>query len=48
MTRETYEAIEKIMLFHMRDSAHDRQHVYRVLRTGLEIAASHLRQIWTC
>lgn len=29
------------MLSHMEDSAHDGQHVYRVLRTALEIAKAH-------
>lgn len=41
MNRKTFETIEKIMLSHMKDSAHDRRHVYRVLRTALQIAASH-------
>jgi len=41
MTRAQYEQLEQIMLSHMEDSAHDGQHVYRVLRTALEIAPSH-------
>lgn len=41
MTRETYQAIEEVMLSHMRDSAHDSQHIYRVLRAALEIAKGH-------
>lgn len=41
MTRQEYKAIEKIMLTCMQDSAHDRQHVYRVLRTALEIRTTH-------
>ncbi len=41
MTRAQYEQIEAIMLSYMEDSAHDGQHVYRVLRTALEIAKTH-------
>ena len=41
MNQKTYDAIEKIMHAHMKDSAHDHQHVYRVTRTALEIAESH-------
>ena len=38
MTREIYNAIERHMLGTMDDSAHDCQHVYRVLYNALEIA----------
>ena len=38
MTRETYLAIEGYMLHCMDDSAHDAEHVYRVLYNALEIA----------
>ena len=38
MTREIYNAIESHMLGIMDDSAHDCQHVYRVLYNALEIA----------
>ena len=39
MNRAAYQAIEAHMLSHMKDSAHDRQHVYRVLYIALDIAA---------
>ena len=35
-----YDKIEKYMLECMRDSAHDREHIYRVLYTALDIAQS--------
>ena len=38
MNRESYELLEKYMLSSMEDSAHDREHVYRVLFGALEIA----------
>ena len=38
MTKEIYNAIERYMLGIMDDSAHDCQHVYRVLYNALEIA----------
>lgn len=38
MTKETYQAIETYMLSCMDDSAHDSEHVYRVLYNALEIA----------
>lgn len=38
MTRETYSLLENYMLSCMDDSAHDREHVYRVLYYALEIA----------
>lgn len=38
MTRETYSLLETYMLSCMDDSAHDREHVYRVLYHALEIA----------
>ena len=39
MTEQKYKAIEAYMLGCMRDSAHDKEHVYRVLYNALEIAA---------
>jgi len=38
MTQQTYRTIENFMLSCMDDSAHDCQHVYRVLYNALEIA----------
>lgn len=38
MNRETYCLLENFMLSCMEDSAHDREHVYRVLYGALEIA----------
>lgn len=38
MKKDTYLLIEKYMLTYMEDSAHDREHVYRVLFNALEIA----------
>lgn len=38
MTQQTYRTIESFMLSCMDDSAHDCQHVYRVLYNALEIA----------
>ena len=38
MTKETYELIENYMLACMEDSAHDKEHIYRVLYNALEIA----------
>ena len=38
MKKETYAQIENYMLSCMEDSAHDREHVYRVLFNALEIA----------
>lgn len=38
MNRETYSLLENYMLSCMDDSAHDREHVYRVLYHALEIA----------
>lgn len=38
MTRETYRLLEDYMLSCMDDSAHDKEHVYRVLYNALEIA----------
>lgn len=39
MTRETYELLERYMLSSMDDSAHDKEHIYRVLYNALEIAS---------
>lgn len=39
MDAKTYRLLEKYMLDCMRDSAHDREHVYRVLYAALDIAA---------
>ena len=38
MKKETHSLIENYMLTCMEDSAHDREHVYRVLFNALEIA----------
>lgn len=38
MTKDTYSLIENYMLSCMEDSAHDKEHIYRVLYTALEIA----------
>ena len=38
MTKETYILLENYMLSCMEDSAHDREHIYRVLYNALEIA----------
>ncbi len=38
MNKQQFNTIEKYMLSCMRDSAHDREHVYRVLHTALLIA----------
>lgn len=38
MTKAEYIAIEAFMLERMRDSAHDKHHVYRVLNAALDIA----------
>ena len=38
MKRSDYEQIERFMLSCMEDSAHDREHVYRVLHSALDIA----------
>lgn len=40
MTQNTYKLLEAYMLSCMGDSAHDKEHVYRVLYTALEIAAA--------
>ncbi len=39
MNTQSYKKIEDYMLLCMRDSAHDKEHVYRVLYNALEIAA---------
>ena len=41
MTREEFKQIERIMLGHTEDSAHDFEHVFRVLRAALSIAKTH-------
>lgn len=38
MTKETYKKLESYMQECMKDSAHDKEHVYRVLYTALDIA----------
>jgi uncharacterized protein len=38
MTRNEYQAIEAYMLRQMRDSAHDKHHIYRVLYAAADIA----------
>ena len=38
MTKETFKKLENYMLECMKDSAHDKEHIYRVLYTSLDIA----------
>ena len=40
MTRETYTLLEDYMLSCMEDSAHDKEHIYRVLYAALDIAGT--------
>lgn len=40
MTREEFKRLDDYMQKCMRDSAHDREHVYRVLYTAMDIAAA--------
>ena len=40
MKKETYELLESYMLSCMDNNAHDKEHIYRVLYTALEIAQS--------
>jgi uncharacterized protein len=40
LTREQYRNIEEYMLTCMKDSAHDKEHIYRVLFVALDIAQS--------
>jgi uncharacterized protein len=40
MTKQQYELMETYMLSCMEDSAHDKEHIYRVLYNGLEIAGA--------
>ncbi len=40
MTSETYQLLENYMLSCAEDSAHDKEHIYRVLYTAMEIAAA--------
>lgn len=40
MTKETYTLLENYMCSCMEDSAHDKEHIYRVLYNGLEIAGA--------
>lgn len=44
MTKETYKKLENYMLNCMKDSAHDKEHVYRVLYSALDIA-SHEKDV---
>ncbi len=39
MTKETYRKLENYMLECMKDSAHDKEHIYRVLYSALDIAS---------
>ncbi|MBQ8814547.1 MAG: HD domain-containing protein [Lachnospiraceae bacterium] len=39
MTHGTYQLVENYMLSCMKDSAHDKEHIYRVLYNALQIAA---------
>lgn len=38
MEKQTYTLLENYMLSCMDDSAHDKEHIYRVLHSALEIA----------
>lgn len=40
MDKKTYQLIENYMLDCMQDSAHDKDHIYRVLYTAMDIAAN--------
>ena len=40
MKKENYELLEGYMLSQMDENAHDKEHIYRVLYTALEIAES--------
>ncbi len=40
MNKEAYQQLEEYMLQTMMDSAHDSQHVYRVLYMALDIAGT--------
>lgn len=42
MEKEVYLEIEKYMLSCMNDGAHDRQHIYRVLYTALDLADEYI------
>ena len=44
MSRETYERIESYMLSCMEDSAHDKEHIYRVLNHAMEIAKNRRKR----
>ena len=46
MTKEFFSRLEAYMCACMDDSAHDREHVYRVLYNALEIARSELSVDW--
>ena len=42
MKKENYELMENYMLSCMEDSAHDKEHIYRVLYHALEIAGEEV------
>ena len=46
MNKEAYQLLEQYMQQCMQDSAHDREHVYRVLYTALDIAATEPAADW--
>ena len=46
MNRQTFSLLEGYMLSCMKDSAHDREHVYRVLNNAVEIAGSEPSVDW--
>lgn len=51
MKAELYKKIENYMLECMNDSAHDKEHIYRVLYMALEIAKYEIvvdRDVLTC
>ena len=46
MNRQTFALLEQYMLSCMKDSAHDREHVYRVLNNAVDIASVEPRVDW--
>ena len=42
MTKDTYSLLESHMLSRMEDSAHDKEHIYRVLYAALDIAQTEM------
>lgn len=46
LDKSTFSQIEKYMLECMKDSVHDKEHVYRVLYLALDIAKMKVTSIW--